>query len=144
MNKVWQVLKVKGNQVWTVPMQASVAQALAVMVDKKIGAVLIVDGDQLAGIFSERDYVNRVGFPNKPGDTTPIQEVMTSKLITVTPDQSVNECMALMTDHHIRHLPVLQDGKLVGILSIGDVVKDLIEELSFLVNQLENYILGLR
>lgn len=144
MNTVGQILKSKGNQVWTISTDATVSDAAKVLAEKQIGAVVIVDGETLAGIFTERDFVNKVGALGKDPAQIGIKEVMTRDLITVTPDQSINTCMALMTDNHIRHLPVLVDGKMMGILSIGDVVKDIIEELQFMVDQFEKYIQGLR
>lgn len=144
MNAVSQILKAKGNHVYTINQDATVADAVKVLTEKQIGAVLVMDGETLAGIFSERDFVNRIGPMGKKPEEIQITTVMTKNVITVSPNQSVNDCMELMTDRHIRHLPVVQDGKLVGILSIGDVVKDIIEELQFMVNQFEKYIQGLR
>jgi CBS domain-containing protein len=144
MNTVGYMLKSKGSQVSTVPLEASVLDALKVMAEKKIGSVLVMEGDRLAGIFTERDFAHKIGPKRKDISRLKITEVMTSDLITVTPEHSVNTCMSLMTDNHIRHLPVLQDGKLIGIVSIGDVVKDIIEELRFMLEQFEKYIQGLR
>ena len=144
MNTVGYMLKSKGSHVSTVPVEASVLDALKVMAEKGIGSVLVMDGDRLAGIFTERDFAHKIGPKRRDISRVKITEVMTSDLFTVTPDQTVNDCMALMTDNHIRHLPVLQDGKLIGIVSIGDVVKDIIEELQFMVTQFERYIQGLR
>ena len=144
MNTVAQILKSKGHQVWTISRDATVADAVKVLVDKQIGAVVIVEGGKPAGIFTERDFVNKLGVLGIDPTTVGIVEVMTNELFTVTPADSVNTCMALMTDNHIRHLPVLENGALVGILSIGDVVKDIIEEFQFMVSQFEKYIRGLR
>lgn len=144
MNKVKQLLKVKGDQVWTISKEATVLDGLRLMAEKNIGAVLVVEGGKPIGIFTERDYARKVGLALKPPDTTRIEDVMTRELITVAPNQSVNDCMALMTNHYIRHLPVVEKNRLVGIVSIGDVVRDIIEELEFLVRQLQNYINGLR
>ncbi len=144
MNTVGYMLKSKGSNVSTVALEASVLDALKVMAEKGIGSVLVMDGERLAGIFTERDFAHKIGPKRRDISRLMITEVMTSDLITVTPDHTVNDCMSLMTDNHIRHLPVLQDGKLVGIVSIGDVVKDIIEELQFMVTQFEKYIQGLR
>jgi CBS domain-containing protein len=114
------------------------------MTEKKTGSVMVMDGNMVAGIFTERDFARKVGlFAPKPGAVR-VGDVMTSQLITISPTDSVNECMEIMTENHIRHLPVLDDGRLVGIISIGDVVKDIIDELQFMVKQLENYITGFR
>ncbi len=144
MNSVKQILRVKGNAVWKVSKDATVLDALRLMAEKGTGSVVVMDGDKVAGIFTERDFARKVGlYEIKPSEIK-ISEVMTSDLITVGMDDSVNECMTLMTEKHIRHLPVIENGQLSGIISIGDVVKDIIEELRFMVKQLENYITGLR
>ena len=144
MNKVRQILKIKGSKVWTISKDASLLDALTLLREKKIGALVVMDGDKPAGIFSERDYVQRVDIARQQPAAIRVDSIMTKTIVTVEPGQSVNECMELMTEKHIRHLPVLEDGRLVGIISIGDVVKDMIEELQFMVKQLENYITGLR
>lgn len=144
MNKVSRILKNKGSAVWSVSPNASALDAVSLMADKKIGAVLVVDGGKLVGIFSERDFAYKIGCYEKTAGTILITEVMTPDPITVTPEHSINDCMALMTDKHVRHLPVLDQGQLVGVVSIGDVVKDLIEELQFMVEQMEKYIMGFR
>ncbi|MDZ7302213.1 MAG: CBS domain-containing protein [candidate division KSB1 bacterium] len=144
MNKVKRLLELKGSHVWTIAKDATVLDALKLMAEKNIGALPVVEGGALIGIFTERDYARKLGLQGKQAETTRIEEVMTREVITVTPDQSVNDCMALMTEKRIRHLPVLEEGRLVGLVSIGDVVKDIIEELEFFVQQLQNYITGLR
>ena len=144
MNTVGNILKAKGNTVWTVSKDACVFDALKIFSEKRISSVVVVEGEKILGIFTERDFANKVGLTGKNAESVKIDEVMTSDLITVNPNQSVKVCMSLMTDKRIRHLPVIEDGKLVGIVSIGDVVKDLIEELHFLLEQMENYIKGLR
>lgn len=140
MNKVKHIIKTKGHRVWKVQADITVFDALKLMADKQISSVIVMDGDQVAGIFTERDYARKVGLQDVNPSAIKIADIMTRQLITVTPETSVNECMTIITDNHIRHLPVLQDGKLVGIISIGDVVKDMIDELQFAVKQLENYI----
>ena len=144
MNKVQQLLKAKGNQVWTTSKGATVLEVLELMKEKGIGSLVVLDGEQVVGIFTERDYARKVGPGRMKPEETRVEEVMTRDLITVTPNQTVRECMVLMTNNHIRHLPVMDKGRLVGIISIGDVVKDVIEELEFLVEQLTKYITGLR
>ena len=144
MNKVRQVLKTKGSQVWTISREANLLDALALLREKNIGALVVMDGQSLEGIFSERDYVQKVDLTRVQPSSVRVEDVMTRDIICVDPGQSVNDCMEIMTEKHIRHLPVLENGQLVGIISIGDVVKDMIEELQFMVKQLENYITGLR
>jgi CBS domain-containing protein len=144
MNKVWQILKAKGNQVWTISKDATVLDALKLMTEKGISALVVMDGDKAAGIFTEKDHAKKVGALERQPRDTRVGEVMSQDLITVSPDQSVNDCMTIMTERRIRHIPVFENGHLVGLISIGDVVKDMIEELQFMVNQLENYITGLR
>lgn len=144
MNNVWQILKAKGSQVWTISKNATVLDALKLMAEKQIGALVVMDGKQVVGIFSERDYARKGVLIGKQAETTRLNEVMTKDLITVTPEHSVQECMALMTERRIRHLPVCEGDHLVGLVSIGDIVKDMIEELEFMVNQLEKYISGPR
>ena len=144
MNKVRQLLKAKGEQVWTISKDSTVLESLELMAEKRIGSLLVLEGGQVIGIFTERDYARRVGPDRLRPEETRIEEVMTRELITVDPNQTVNDCMVLMTDNHIRHLPVMDEGRLVGIISVGDVVKDMIEELEFHVEQLKSYITGLR
>ena len=144
MNKVSQILRKKGSRVWKIAKDATVLEALQLMAEKKTGSVMVMDGNMVAGIFTERDFARKVGlFEPNPGAVR-VGDVMTSQLITISLTDSVNECMEIMTENHIRHLPVLDDGRLVGIISIGDVVKDIIDELQFMVKQLENYITGFR
>lgn len=144
MNTVAQILKAKGESVWTISPEAPVLDALKVLAEHKVGSVLVMSGASLVGIFTERDFAYRMGVYAKDPSQTRIEDVMTRELVTVDPRQSVRVCMALMTEHHIRHLPVVDGGRLVGIVSIGDVVKDMIDELQFMVVQLEKYIYGLR
>jgi len=144
MNKVRQILKAKGEQVWTISKDSTILDGLKLMAEKQIGSLPVLEGEQVVGIFTERDYARRVGPGRRKPEETRIEEVMTRELITVDPDQTVNDCMMLMTENHIRHLPVMDEGRLVGIISVGDVVKDIIEELEFHVEQLKSYITGLR
>ena len=144
LNKVRQILKAKGEQVWTISKDSTILEGLKLMAEKQIGSLPVLEGEQVVGIFTERDYARRVGPDRRKPEETRIEEVMTRELITVDPDQTVNDCMILMTENHIRHLPVMDQGRLVGIISVGDVVKDIIEELEFHVEQLRSYIIGLR
>jgi CBS domain-containing protein len=144
MNKVQQILKAKGNHVWTISKHSTVFDGLKLMAEKQIGSLMVIEDGKVAGIFTERDYARKVGPNRRKPEETRIEEVMTKELITVDPNQTVNECMVLMTNKHIRHLPVMDEGQLVGMISVGDVVKDIIEELEFHVEQLTSYITGLR
>lgn len=144
MNQVWQILQAKGNDVWTISKDSTVLDALKLLAEKQIGSLVVMDGKVVAGIFSERDFARKVGVTGRPPEAVKVHEVMSEHVITVNPHQTVQECMELMTEKRIRHLPVLENGQLVGILSIGDIVKDIIVELQFMVEQLENYITGLR
>ena len=144
MNKVRQLLKAKGEQVWTISKDSTILDGLKLMAEKRIGSLPVLEGEQVVGIFTERDFARRVGSDCRKPEETRIEEVMTRELITVDPDQTVNDCLMLMTENHIRHLPVMDEGRLVGIISVGDVVKDIIEELEFHVEQLKSYITGLR
>ena len=140
MQTVRELLGKKGGQVWSVSPGSTVYDALQLMAAKNIGAVLVRDGDQLLGIVSERDYARQVILKGKSSRDTPVREIMTTRVVCVVPERTVEDCMALMTDKHIRHLPVLANGTLVGVLSIGDVVKAVISEKQFRIEQLENYI----
>jgi CBS domain-containing protein len=144
MNTVSQILKAKDNQVWTISHDATVVDALKLIVEKHIGSLIVMNDDLVVGIFTIRDHASKVTLAGKQPEKTTVQEVMTRNLTTVNPNQSVRDCMSLMTDKRIRHLPVFEGDKLVGIISIGDIVKDVIGELEFMVDQLENYITGFR
>ncbi len=130
------------NEVWTVAPHQTVYQALQTMAVKDIGAVPVMEADRLVGIFSERDYARELIQKDSLRLETPVSEYMTTEVITVTSDQSVEECMELMTEYRIRHLPVLDDGRLVGLVSIGDLVKAIITGQAKMINSLENYIVG--
>jgi len=140
MKTVKEILEAKSHKLLSISPQASVLDALKLMAEKDVGALVVLDGEGLAGIFSERDYARKVILHGKSSRATPVSEIMTHKVVCVRPDQSVEECMALMTDKRIRHLPVLDDRKVIGVISIGDVVKELISEQRFVIEQLEHYI----
>jgi CBS domain-containing protein len=143
MKKVAQILRSKSDPaVHTVAPTASVFDALKLMAEKNIGALLIVEGETIVGMLSERDYARKVILMGRSSKDTPIRDVMTSPVMYVNPQQSTEECMALMTDSRLRHLPVLDDGKLIGLISIGDLVKDIISEQNFVIEQLQFYISG--
>ena len=141
MKTAGDILKIKGKKVYTIAPTASVKEALKKMAGKSIGAILVMEGEEVLGIFSERDYARRVVLQGKT-EKVPVSEVMTSDIYFVKPQQSIEECMAQMTDKHIRHLPVMEDDKLVGLISIGDLVKTLISAQQDLIKNLENYIMG--
>lgn len=142
MKTIKDVLRDKGRAVWTIDAGASVLDALRLMADKEIGALMVMEEDRLAGVMSERDYARKVVLHGKSSKDTPVGEIMTRKVLYVRPEQTVEECMALMTDKHIRHMPVLDGDLMVGIVSIGDIVKSVISEQQFLISHLENYIRG--
>ncbi|MCZ6876560.1 MAG: CBS domain-containing protein [Acidobacteria bacterium] len=144
MNTIRQLLQTKGHDLWSARPDTSVYDALQLMDEHSIGALLVLDGDDLVGIFSERDYARKVVLKGKTSRGTNVEEIMSRRVSCVRTDQTIEECMALMTDKHIRHLPVLEDDKLVGVISIGDVVKAVISEQEFVIEQLENYITGIR
>ncbi len=143
MATVKNLLKTKGNDVWTVPYTATVKETLKILAEKNIGAVLVLEGEKIVGIFSERDYARFAAQKESLLLDEPVSNLMTRAVYYVSPQQTVDECMALMTSKHIRHLPVLEDEKkLVGLISIGDVVRQLLEEKETTIQGLENYILG--
>jgi len=143
MATVAQILKQKPvTTVYTIALTATVYDAVKLMADKNIGAAVVLSGEKIAGLFTERDYARKVVLMGKSSRDTPVREVMTSHVMYVRPDQTSEECMALMTENRFRHLPVLDKGRLVGLVSIGDLVKDVISEQKFIIEQLEHYIAG--
>ena len=142
MKTINQLLDQKGHEVCSIKPNASVFDAIKLMADREIGALVVLDGEKLVGIFSERDYARKVILLGKSSKSTKINEIMTTRVTYVGPTQTVEECMALMTEKRVRHLPVLEETELVGMISIGDLVKSIIAEQQFLIEQLENYISG--
>ncbi|MEI7969817.1 MAG: CBS domain-containing protein [Betaproteobacteria bacterium] len=142
MKTVAQVLEGKNSTVISVAPGSTVLGALELMAQREVGAVLVLDGPRLAGILSERDYARKVILLGKASKDTLVQEIMTAALICVRPEDTIDHCMNLMTDKRVRHLPVLEGERLVGVVSIGDVVKEMIAEQKFLIEQLEHYIMG--
>jgi CBS domain-containing protein len=136
------VLQEKGNQTWTVVPDTMVFDALKLMAEKNIGALIVLDGEKIVGIFSERDYARKIILHGKSSRETTVKEIMTTNVVGVRPAQSMEDCMVLMTDKRIRHLPVVEGEKLIGMISIGDVVKAIISDKDFLIQQLEHYITG--
>jgi len=142
MTTIKQVLDGKGHGVLTVQPDDTVLHALEQMASQNVGAVIVTKNDAPVGIFTERDYARSVILKGRSSPTTPVRDVMSSEVIFVRPEQTVDECMAIMTDKRFRHMPVLQGGKLVGIVSIGDLVKSIIDQQEFTIEQLKGYIGG--
>lgn len=140
MKTVQQILNTKPLQVFSVTANTSVLDALKLMTEKNISALLIIENEQLLGIFTERDYARKIVLQGKVSINTPISEAMTSNPITVTPSDSIDLCMQIMTEKHIRHLPVVAENKAIGMVSIGDVVKFIIADQKQTISQLESYI----
>jgi len=145
MKSVANILKSKPDQaVYKIAPGDSVYDALRLMADRNIGALLVVEEGKIVGILTERDYARKVVLMDRSSKQTTIREVMTSSVMYVRPDQTNEECMALMTDNRLRHLPVIDNGRLLGLVSIGDLVKDIISEQQFIIEQLQHYIQGQR
>ncbi len=140
MGKVKNILDVKGRSVFSVEPTVMVLHAIELMCEKNIGGLLIVENGSLVGIFTERDYARKLILKGKSSKDTPIGELMTPNPFTVSSDSSIDDCMKMMTDRHIRHLPVVDDSKLIGMISIGDVVRQVIDEQKSIIEHLESYI----
>ena len=144
MMTVRNVLNVKGNNIWSVAPDTMVFDALKIMSEKNIGALMVMKNNKLVGIFSERDYARKIILKGETSRTTSVKDVMTSAVLSVNPEQSIDECMELMTNKYVRHLPVIENDNLIGLISIGDVVKAIISEHGYTIKQLKNYITGSR
>jgi len=143
MTIINQLLQNKGSQVWTLSPDETVFEALELLAEKNIGAAPVMENGRLVGIFSERDYARKVILHGRSSRHTPVRDIMTGQVYTIRPHEDMNRCMALMTNKHIRHLPVLDDDEqLMGIISIGDVVKAIIAEQQVLIDHLQDYITG--
>lgn len=142
MRYVREALGNKGSDILSIAPQASVYEALKIMADKNVGALMVINKGEIVGIFSERDYARKVILKGKSSKETSVSELMTQEVLYVEPGYSMEHCMELMTAKRIRHLPVMDNGQLIGILSIGDVVKMLISDQKFIIEQLEKYIIG--
>ena len=142
MKSVKEILDTKGHDFWHVEPQSTVFDAIKLMADKEIGSVLVIENGTIVGIITERDYARKVILEGKSSPQLPVTEVMSTKVLYARPDQSVEECMALMTDKRVRHLPVMRNGSILGVVSIGDLVKEVITEQQFTIKQLENSIAG--
>ncbi|MBI4549255.1 MAG: CBS domain-containing protein [Ignavibacteriae bacterium] len=144
MTTVRQILETKGNQIWSVSPETTVFDAIKLMADKNVGALLVLEAEKLRGVISERDYARKVILKGKSSKETHVKEIMTAEVVIIRPENSIEECMAVMTHKRIRHLPVVDKERLIGMISIGDVVKAIISEQEFTIKQLENYITGSR
>jgi len=142
MKTVREIIATKGGDIWTIPPDTTVFDALKTMADKNVGALLVLDGEAITGILSERDYARKVILHGKSSKELQVSEIMSSKVYFVSPTDNVDDCMALFTNKRVRHLPVLDNEQLVGIISIGDVVKAVIADQEFTIRHLENYITG--
>jgi CBS domain-containing protein len=142
MTTVRQLLDQKGHTVCSIHPDATVFDAVARMAEKDIGSLAVMDGDRLVGIVTERHYARNIVLKGKASPTTPVRDIMETRVVTVRPEQTVEQCMALMTDKRLRHLPVLDGDKMVGLVSIGDLVKSIIGDQKFTIEQLEHYIHG--
>ena len=140
MASVKQILQGKGHDVWSIGPEASVYDAIELMANKEVGALTVLEGDLLVGVLTERDYARKVILQGRSSKDTKIKDIMTSRVAYARPEQSVEECMTVMTEKRIRHLPVMDGDKLLGIISIGDLVKAIIEEQQHVIKQLEQYI----
>ena len=136
------ILEGKGSEVWNISPETKIFDALKLMAEKNVGALLVMEGKEIEGIISERDYARKVILSGKSSKTCPVKEIMSNKVFYVNLNTSVEECMALMSEKHIRHLPVWEEKKVVGLVSIGDVVKATIAQKDFVIEQLGNYIMG--
>ena len=141
MKTVKQILQSKTHGILSISPDASVYDALKLMAEKEVGALLVMEGDKLVGIISERDYARKVILHGKSSKEIHVSDIMTSKIIYVNTAQTVDECMALMTDKRVRHLPVYEGDRLIGVVSIGDLVKEAISEREYIIKQLESYIM---
>ncbi|MEI7429875.1 MAG: CBS domain-containing protein [Betaproteobacteria bacterium] len=141
MKTLKQLIEGKTRKLAFVTPEQTVLEALQIMAKDDVGALVVLDGERLAGIFSERDYARKIILHDRASKTTPVSEIMSSKVFCVTLERTIEECMAIMTEKHFRHLPVIDENKKVlGIISIGDIVKEMISQQSFIIGQLENYI----
>jgi CBS domain-containing protein len=140
MATVRQVLRGKGNQVWTIQPSDSVLAAIQIMAERDIGALVVIDGNHPIGLLSERDYARNVYLKGRSSPATTVREIMSFPIVSVDPDETVEACMELMTERRIRHLPVIEYGRLVGLVSIGDLVKSIITEQEQVIEQLQLFI----
>ncbi len=142
MELIKYLIKAKGNEIWSIEPGASVFDAVKLMADKGVGALMVMEGNKLVGVISERDYARKVILKDRSSKGTYVEEIMTTRVIYAHPEQNVEESMALMTEKHIRHLPIMVEEKLLGVVSIGDLVKSIIAQQQLTIKQLEQYVSG--
>ena len=142
MNTIRHILQIKGTNIWSISPEETVYEALRMMASKDVGALLVMEKDHLEGILSERDYARKIILQGKTSKETKVKEIMTSVVYTVHPDQTIDECMDIMTHRRIRHLPVVENDRLIGVISIGDVVNDIIHRQRQTISNLESQVLG--
>jgi CBS domain-containing protein len=140
MRRVKEILAAKGDEIWSIAPDKSVYDAIHLLAEKEIGALLVMKGDDLVGVISERDYARQIILKGKSSRETKVAEIMTEKVVTAEPSQEISECMALMNDRRIRHLPIIADGGVVGVVSIGDLIRAIIAEQQSTIVDLEKYI----
>jgi len=140
MSNVKTILSKKTSELWSIDPDAMVLEAIKIMADKNVGALTVVKDEKLVGIISERDYTHKVILNNRASNETHVKDIMSRQVFYTHPEQNIDECMILMSEHRIRHLPVLENEKLLGMISIGDVVKEIINDQKYTIKQLENYI----
>ena len=138
------LLREKGKRIYSTSPDATVYEALQLMAEKNVGALIVFEDERIVGLISERDYARKIVLKNKFSRETAVAEIMTRDVLTVSPDKNLEECMELITNHRVRHLPVVEDERVIGIISIGDIVKGLIDHKQFIIEQLEYYIKGWR
>ncbi len=142
MKSIKTLLEKKGSHIWTITPTASVYEAIMMMAEKQIGALIVMDDDKMVGIVSERDYARKIVLKDRRSRNTLVQDIMTAKVVCARPSQQIEECMAIMTNGRFRHMPVVEDHKVIGVLALGDLVKVVIAEQKFTIEQLESYISG--
>jgi CBS domain-containing protein len=140
--QISEILSHKGNVVWSVSPDATVLEAIQLMAEKNVGALLVSEDNRLVGVLSERDYTRKVALKGRSSKETPVRDIVSAKVISVSPDHTVEECMKLMTEHRIRHLPVVEGSRILGVISIGDLVNSIISQQTSAIQQLETYITG--
>ncbi len=142
MKRVKEILAAKGGKTWSIGPNQSVYEAIHLLAEKEIGALAVLDGDRLVGILSERDYTRQIILKGRSSESTLVKDIMSSDVITTTPDQDIQQCMQLMTEKRIRHLPIVDNNNLIGMISIGDLVRAIIAEQQSTIGELEKYISG--
>jgi CBS domain-containing protein len=142
MKRVKRILEAKGHQIWSIEPSVSVYQAIRELAEKEIGALLVMKGDQLVGMFSERDYARQIILKHRSSENTKVEDIMTKEVIHVAPNDKITDCMTIMTEKRFRHLPVIENQKVIGVISIGDLVQAVINEQQSTINDLEKYITG--